>query len=459
VVGIVAQEVGDKVVSGSIDSVSSLPSDGVRNRSTAEDFTNLLGFDTSKNYLLLFLNNTELRPGGGFIGSYAVVRVTDGRPEIIVFDGTENLDNNAPADRFVKAPKEMEKYLKVGNWEFRDSNWSPDFAESTAQSLRFYREEGGVSADDIDAVFAITPTVLERLMDIIGPITVSGITFHSDDVVEKLEYEVEYGYRDKGVDVSNRKDIIEPFMKELIERVSLNALLHSKDFIALLEELVGEKHIMGYSEEDKLSTIIDSLNISGSVRNVDGDYLMWVDANLSALKTDRVLDRLLRYSIEKKDNDYLAVAQMRYIHTGDYDWRTTRYQSFSRVYVPTGSRLVGVETLNVDGRKSKVTEVDTGVDLGKTWFGFVVRALPGQTVTYQVSYLLPDKIADSVSRGEYRLTTQKQLGSVGVDMALELKFNRTIIGAYPAENSVFWGDSIYSVESDLDRDREFSVGF
>src|SRR3989338_6110192 len=43
----------------------------------------VLGFDKPQTYLILFLNNTEMRPAGGFIGAYGVVKVNKGMPEIL----------------------------------------------------------------------------------------------------------------------------------------------------------------------------------------------------------------------------------------------------------------------------------------------------------------------------------------------------------------------------------------
>jgi len=428
-------------------------------RLRASEIATLLGVGEAKTYLLLFLNNTELRPGGGFIGTYAVVRVHHGRPEVIIVDGTENLDNNAPVDRFVRAPKEMERYLRIANWEFRDSNWSPDFSVSTERGLQFYREEGGTLAEDIDAVFAVTPTVLERLMEITGPIVIEGLTFTSENVTETLEYEVEYGYRDRGIAVSDRKDIIEPFMKAFIGKVSLSAILNSEDLTGLIEDMIREKHLLGYSSNPEIGALLHRLGVVGLVAETDIDYLLWVDANLSALKTDRVINRNLTYHIEPAQGGYQGVAEMRYAHEGTEDWRTTRYQSYARIYVPEGAILTQVERISEDGESTAVTPVDTGRDLGKTWFGFLVRVGIGEITRYRVTYRLPSTIDQSIAQGEYRLTVQKQLGSVETDLSLDLDFDRLLIGARPGEVEAEWGDARYHVNTSLIEDRTFQIGF
>ncbi|MGH7246431.1 MAG: DUF4012 domain-containing protein, partial [Candidatus Levyibacteriota bacterium] len=46
---------------------------------TIDVYPSVFGFDKKKTYLVLLQNNMELRPGGGFIGSYAVVSVDKGK--------------------------------------------------------------------------------------------------------------------------------------------------------------------------------------------------------------------------------------------------------------------------------------------------------------------------------------------------------------------------------------------
>src|SRR3990167_1285870 len=151
----------------------------------------LLGFTEPRTYLVLFQNNTELRPGGGFIGSYGVVRATNGKFEILDVQGTETLDKQAPASWRVQPPEVITRELGVDRWYFRDSNWSPDFVTNAKRAREFYVAEGGVARDSIQTVVVVDTTVIERLLALTGPITVDGIEFTSSTVVEKLEYDVE----------------------------------------------------------------------------------------------------------------------------------------------------------------------------------------------------------------------------------------------------------------------------
>ena len=53
--------------------------------------------------------------------------------------------------------------------------------------------------------------MLEELLKLTGPITVDGLRFTGDNVQRTLEYEVEYGFVDRGRSREERKNILKDF--------------------------------------------------------------------------------------------------------------------------------------------------------------------------------------------------------------------------------------------------------
>ena len=200
-----------------------------------------LGFGKPVNILVLFLNNTELRPGGGFIGSYAVVQVDKGRPQIIKIEGSEILDNQATSSSWLAPPAPIQQYLKTDRWFFRDSNWSPDFAESAQQTLSLFRAENGAVASEIDLVVGITPTVIEEMLKIAGPVKFGSSTYDAANFTEQLEYEVEYGYDQKNISFIERKKIIGDLAAAVMGKIKSQLIWHGKDFWNLAQRLLREK--------------------------------------------------------------------------------------------------------------------------------------------------------------------------------------------------------------------------
>ena len=69
------------------------------------------GMEEPQTFLVLFLNNTELRPAGGFIGTYSVIKMDKAKPQVIKVEGTEILDNLAPKNFPSVPPMPINKYL------------------------------------------------------------------------------------------------------------------------------------------------------------------------------------------------------------------------------------------------------------------------------------------------------------------------------------------------------------
>jgi len=418
----------------------------------------VLGYERPYTYLILFLNNTEMRPGGGFIGSYGVLRVDQGKMDIIKVEGTENLDRLTPASWSPVPPTVITNHLGVDKWYFRDSNWSPDYKVNAERALVFYKGEGGVEADNIDAVIAITPTVLEEFLKITGPIKVNGIEFNDQNLVEELEYEVEYGFKDKNIAVTERKQILEPFMMALLNRVKKFLITDYNDYINLLTKMADERHILLYSKDEKIEQIAEKNGWSGEIYQGEGDFIMWVDANLAALKTDHAILRNLSYEVlyEEETGRYLATVKMTYAHKGVFDWRTTRYRTYARVFVPLGAEFKSVEGSMLRDKGIEPGPVDYGVELNKQWFGAFISIEPKLVRDLSFSYYLPESVVLDIEKGAYKLYIQKQSGTIAHGLNLNIDFNKDIVGSGEVDANEKT-KTIFEYSGDLRLDRIFTI--
>jgi len=422
-----------------------------------------LGFRSPQTYLVLFLNNTEIRPGGGFIGVYAVIRVDRGKMEVLTLEGSEILDYQTPDTWKPTPPQAITDHLRVSQWYFRDSNWSPDFVTNATRAIEFYAEQGGLVGRNIDGVLAISTAVLEEVMTRTGPVTVDGITFRPENVIETLEYDVEYGYRDRDISMSERKKIIHPLMLAIVDRLRDDVFQNPMIYREMLEQLLRERHAMFYSTDPEIQKILDAHEWTGRVHEVEGDYLMWVDANLGALKTDYAIHRELSYTIEPAIDEsgvsyYRARVSMQYRHTRPFDWRTSRYRTYARVYVPDGAELISVDGSMRTDRSHEPGVIDAGIEYGKQWFGAFISVEPLTTRTLTYTYRLPSSIDSMIEMGEYTLFVQKQSGIVNATLSLDLNFGTHILqSAVPPEPPEQWGDAIYSVHMPFVTDQAFQV--
>ena len=419
----------------------------------------VLGFEKPRTYLILFLNNTEMRPGGGFIGAYALLQIDKGTPHLLKVEGTEILDNTGKKDFESIAPAPLTKYLKVSRWYFRDSNWSPDFSSSSQKSIELFLKQGGLgNVGHIDAVIGFTPSVIEEILKIHGPIKMNGEEFNSANFTEKLEYEVEYGYKSKGIEFDQRKNMLRDLAHALLANLRYDVLMNWQKYYDLSQRLLKEKQIVFYAQNNEEQNILINKDWAGKMKTNSGDYLLWADANLGALKTDFAITRTLDYTILATSTDkFIATAKMKFVHQGKFDWRTSRYRDYVRVFVPVGSRLIKVTGSMEADKSSKQGMIDQGIENGRQWFGSYISIEPGRTAELSFQYYLSENIVSDIKNGEYNLLVQKQIGTNNNKLTLGLAFGKKLVSATPGEKSDKHGDDRYDLLTDLTEDREFKV--
>ncbi len=417
-----------------------------------------LGFSGERHTLILFLNNTELRPGGGFIGSYAVVSANNGIPKLLKVEGTEIIDNYSSSYLESVPPTVIKKYLGVEKWYFRDSNWSPDFVESAKKGLELYTKERGTSAADIDYVVGLTPTVIKEALKITGPVKVNGIEFTADNFVEKLQWEVEYGYAQQGISFDERKKTLQDLTKAVFLNLGKDFLKYNQDFMNLSKRMLKEKQIIIYSTDATIAKGLQSEGWNGEIKKEQGDFVLWADANLGALKTDLVMDRELVYTFfPTTSGKYLAKATMKYTHRGEFNWRTTRYRAYARVFVPEGSEFIkAVGAMNKEKSDEKPI-IDWGIENGKQWFGTFIAIEPGKKGELTFEFYLSPKIIALIKENKYNLLIQKQIGTEAHKLTLNLDFGKNISKANPSEDENNYGDSKFVYNGDLRLDQSFQV--
>ncbi|MBU0531591.1 MAG: DUF4012 domain-containing protein [Candidatus Uhrbacteria bacterium] len=431
------------------------------------------GLEREQHLLMLFLNNAEMRPGGGFIGSYGVVSFKDAY--MTNFDTHDVMDVDGPATAFhsEKPPQPIKDFLNLNTWYFRDSNWSPDFAASTEYSLRLFHDEtAGAPAGTaltqpyvaFDAVMGITPTFVADLLEIVGPITIEDQTFTAENILWTLEYAVEYGFDEQGIPYHQRKEIIGLLADELKQKLFDLPSSEWGEVFEVVSRALTQKQLVIYSADPTIEEVIARKDWAGRVFPGAVDTLMVVDANLAALKTDPAVERTVYYNIERSGSGkYIGQVQIEYKHTGSFDWKTSRYRTYTRIFVPEGSTLISTDgsLANDKIQNPSLAPYDTDVynELGLTVFGAFTSIEPGETRTLSFEYELPDTVQQAVEDGVYELSVIKQIGAAAHEIKLDLDFDKKVKRAYPSEESIDFGDDQYILNTQIDQNLSFVVEF
>jgi hypothetical protein len=415
----------------------------------------IFGFRGVRKYLIVFQNNQEMRATGGFIGSYGVLEMNDGKVKNLFIEGIYNPDGQLREK--VVPPKPIQKISAA--WSTHDANWFPDFPTSAEKIAWFYEKTGGPT---VDGVIAVTPTVMHKLLEITGPIEMPeyDTTINEENFIENTQSEVELDY-------DKQENKPKKFLADLAPKV-LESLLVDKDMSSLsrtlrvFSESLKEKHILIYSFNYNVQKVISEQGWSGEVLQTGKDYLMVINSNINGFKTDGVVDEKIDHKSEiQPDGSIINTVKITRHHNGgdyDYEWWNKVNSDYMRIYVPKGSQLLSVEghtrefnspPLDYDKlefrrdpqveseEQSMEIDEETGTRIyeeeNKTVFANWVYVSPKETVEVEYKYILPFRIdltKNEDSMDSYSLLAQKQSGSVGSEFSSEI--------VLPSEMEVFW---------------------
>lgn len=381
--------------------------------------------------LVLLQNNYELRPGGGFLGQYGVLKVKDGKIVSFTVEDANLLDQRITAK--ITPPYPLTRYMQIKKWKFRDSNWSPSFPENVAKAEYFYRLSGG--REQFEGAVAVNADVLNDVLKVTGPITIPGFgTYSSENAAIELEEDVEKAYLGDDVPAElkqARKNVMKKLAAEIVNNISGIGDLKKLSDLGL-EEL-RDKNVQLYFKDAELQRQVEAVHWDGRVeKDWTKDYLMVVDANVGALKSDFYIKRSLEYVVDFTAEKPTATVTYTYNHTATHgDWRTSDYHSYARVIVPKGSVYTEGSRVKTGG----VSSADSA-EWNKTVFGYKVDAIMNQSLPTSISYTLPSNI----TADNYELLIQKQSGT----------------GTIPVKVTVKTKDKDYTQAADLTKDLHFS---
>jgi len=315
------------------------------------------GLDSRKKYLVLFQNNNELRPTGGFLTAYSIIFIEDGKVTPEKSDDIYELDKKF--NKKIAIPKELGKYLTTEKyWHLRDMN--PDFKNSMDVFLENYKEVKG-EPQDIDGIIALDTRVLTDLIDLLGPIKVEGYGEFSTEADKKYNAPQivialsEIITRPTPYIREDRKGILGPMMKALLEKTYGASKEQFPALFQLMLNNIQGRHLQVYFLDEEMQLAAEKINIAGRMLPpTDGsDFLAIVDANLGGAKSNLFIDYSVEQTILTPDNGLLekrVVINYTNSQAGD-DCNLERgllclnsvNNDWNRIYLPLGSKLVSAK--------------------------------------------------------------------------------------------------------------------
>jgi hypothetical protein len=254
-----------------------------------------------------------------------------------------------------------------------------------------------------------------------------------------------------------------------------------------LIQALDERHLLVQFEDPVVESLLADRDWDGSVRPLDGDFLMTTDTNVGFNKTNALVDVSLSYNVDltdvstpkgslvltHKNNASREVQcilfEIRQEKPDDYFYPMNRcYWAYTRVYKQSGVKLLDASPQlvpaewdllgqTVPARVDKLDETISGIQGYGTFL-----VVPGaQSLQTGFDFALPATVLsreDNPDRYTYRLKVQKQPGTLANPLTIRVHLpNRSHVESVNMD-ALVQGDDLL-IETDLRRDVYLEVVF
>lgn len=414
---------------------------------------------SNKSYLLLLQNNMELRPTGGFIGSYGLVSFAGGKLNKLEVNDIYAIDGQLKIH--VEPPKEIKDDLGQNDWFLRDANFEPDFPTSAKQAEWFFNKETGT---EVAGVVALDVTSMENLLQVLGPVDLADYNekITSDNLFEKAIAHAEQNFF---AGSQAKKTFLTALTNQIFDKIFFLPNQNWPGIVTALGKSLQSKHISIFFDDRKLFSYLISQNWAGVLprpqeagSGIYADFLAPVDANLGGNKANFYLDRTfdLQTGIGK-NGEVSHRLKINYTNNSPSDtWPGGLYKNRFRVYLPIGTKL----TKALWGEADITKDATAFVDYDRAGYSMLLPLAPKEQKALILEYSLPSTLEfagdGASSKATYRLDVIKQAGTLKDPFSWKIDYPINYQVQSPVQSI---GPQEQTINTDLQEDRSFEITF
>lgn len=441
-----------------------------------DSIPNLIGMQGEKTYLILFQNNTELRPGGGFIGSYGLLTLNQGAVKSFAIHDVYDADGQLKGH--IEPPFAIRKYIPLVHLYLRDSNFDVDFTKNAYMAALILQQETG---QQVDGVIAVDLSFVKGLLLGLGSVYVPDYneTVTADNMFLLTENHAEKNFFPGS---TQKKDFLRSLFSSLQNKITEGNHIG----IALLGQLIQsiqEKHMLFAFSNTATQELFTANYLSSSlwdsrvIKDTSvNDFLGINEANLGVNKVNYWVNREVSQTVTIGDDGSMqSEVVLKLSNTSKGDWPGGDYKSYIRFILPEGAVL---NKLRINGQEQAIVpaitdplvyeatgfippvglEVEKVEEGGKTLYGFLVLTQPLSTRTITINYSYAQKIDPTKPVFDYHLAFFKQPGTEVYPFSFSLSYPQAyrIVDSSP---SIHKNDNTIDYSGIVSKDMFFSASF
>lgn len=387
-----------------------------------KSFDEVFARNSERMYVVFFANDREIRPGGGFIGSFALVKVQN--LQVHEWKIYDVYDADGQLQARVRPPEPISTYLNQPFFFLRDSAFTPDFPTNVLVAEDFLQKELGI--ERIDGALLFTFSSIENLVGRIGPLTVPEYEelISEENVYLKTQLYAEQNFFPGS---TQKKNFLEALANQIILKLEEPRMAFTAAQSFLLD--FHTKNMVAYAKDQSLQNVIDTSYWSGRqlpptcIRGQDTEteciplYFFPVEANLGVNKANAFVTRDYTVSaralkdtqeIETEFTVYFKNKSKKGLFPGG------PYKNYYQVFLP---REIQIQSIMIDTFIAKNPEIEQNK---YTRVGLLVE-IPEQSersvsIKFRTLATLPP------SESELQLIFQKQIGLPSSNVTFKFGF-------------------------------------
>lgn len=376
-----------------------------------DTFAGWLRAPGERRVVVLLQNTAELRPTGGFLGSFADVRLKGANIESIEVRDINEVDRGMHQN--LVPPQPLQALVK--RWRIADANWFANFPDSASHIASLMESSDLYAGANIDAVLALTPRVVSDLLGLMGPIEAAGVQVDKDNFLAKIQEQVQEGQAQKD---EAPKKILQSLTSEILKRLEDMNTQQALALFSIAQAWPERKDLMFYFEDERLQRIVESYGMAGAMFELpgsfNGSYLSIVDSNIGGGKSDAVAQREVQVQSRLSETGTVSTLLnlRRTQPTGGEWWYQVPSQVYTKAFTNPGAqltiysggweraikppldyRVLGykpdalVQTIeSTEAADISFSAVSKSVERGKNVFGFWSKTKPGESAEVSMEY-------------------------------------------------------------------------
>ncbi len=444
---------------------------------TIDMWPTLMGFDDKKTYLVLLQNNMELRPGGGFIGSYATLTLDEGRVTNFQINDVYNADGQLKAH--IEPQYAIRRYLKEKHLYLRDSNFDLDFRNVASVSALLFNLETG---EKVNGVIGVDLSFVKNLLNTIGEVEVIDYNekVNSENLFYVTESHVEKGFFPGS---TQKKDFLGSLYNSILSKFTQEKEISYFKLLSGIVKSVEEKHLLFAFSNPSIQNLFTVNGWSSSLWDerkdapqVINDFIGINESNFGANKVNYFISRSVSQRVEiTNEGKIIEEITLSYKNTSDGKWPGGDYKNYLRVILPYKAEI---ESITINDEKQKIIDAITdpsmyektdfkepvGLEVEKTTeqekdvFGFLITVPKGELLKVSIKYSLIKEIDVKKSSFTYDLRLIKQSGIDSFPYDLLVKYPKDYQVLKESKGMVSTNSqSLY--ETSITKDEDVSISF